>query len=48
MLLWKKPPMATLGKPDSQRREALKLAPATPGVEVEAVIAFAMVGDTAI
>jgi hypothetical protein len=27
--------------------EALKLAPASPGVEVEAVIAFAKVGDTA-
>jgi hypothetical protein len=35
------------GEARQSAAEALKLAPASPGVEVEAVIAFAKVGDTA-
>jgi hypothetical protein len=35
------------GEARQSAAEALKLAPASPGVEVETVIAFAKVGDTA-
>ena len=34
-------------KPGNQQQKALKLAPTSQGVEVEAALAFAMAGDTA-